>query len=152
MPKLNRQRRPPESLFLYIGRPSVGGFFHLHQPEVCRNWTMEQWNKFCKDCVEVLDATHFKWEPVKAKDGRVVLTRSSTWLSSQASSLYPRKPCLRATIYFELTARLLVPIRRVSTRCRRGYISSMGRRSRLSERNGNSFTFPNVSELEQSSR
>jgi len=61
--------------FLYIGRPSVGGFFHLHQPEVCWNWTMEQWNKFCKDCVQVLDATHFKWEPVKAKDGRPVIDK-----------------------------------------------------------------------------
>ena len=44
-------------------------------PEVCQNWTMEQWDKFCKDCVEVLDATHFKWEPVKAKDGRPVIDK-----------------------------------------------------------------------------
>ena len=36
MPKLNRQRRPPESLFLYIGRPSVGGFFRHHQRGACR--------------------------------------------------------------------------------------------------------------------
>ena len=46
-------------------------------PEVCQNWTMEQWNKFCKDCVEVLDATHFKWEPVKDKDGRPVIDRKT---------------------------------------------------------------------------
>ena len=44
--------------FLYIGRPSVGGFFHLHQPEVCQNWTMAQWDRFCKDCVQVQDATY----------------------------------------------------------------------------------------------
>ena len=44
-------------------------------PEVCQDWTMEQWNKFCKDCVEVLDATDFKWEPVKGKDGRSVIDK-----------------------------------------------------------------------------
>ena len=46
-------------------------------PEVCQDWTMEQWDKFCKDCVEVLDATHFKWEPVKTKDGRPVIDRKT---------------------------------------------------------------------------
>ena len=46
-------------------------------PEVCQDWTMEQWDKFCKDCVEVLDATHFKWEPVKGKDGRPVIDRKT---------------------------------------------------------------------------
>ena len=46
-------------------------------PEVCQDWMMEQWDKFCKDCVEVLDATHFKWEPVKGKDGRPVIDRKT---------------------------------------------------------------------------
>ena len=46
-------------------------------PEVCQDWTMAQWDMFCKDCVEVLDATHFKWEPVKGKDGRPVIDRKT---------------------------------------------------------------------------
>ena len=44
-------------------------------PEVCRNWTMAQWDKFCKDCVQVLDATDYKREAVKDKDGKTVIDK-----------------------------------------------------------------------------
>ncbi len=44
-------------------------------PEVCRNWTMAQWDRFCKDCVQVLDVTDYKREAVKDKDGRPVIDK-----------------------------------------------------------------------------
>ena len=44
-------------------------------PEVCQNWTMSQWDRFCKDCVQVLDATDYKREAVKDKDGRPVIDK-----------------------------------------------------------------------------
>ena len=51
-------------------------------PEVCQDWTMAQWDMFCKDCVEVLDATHFKWEP-----GPYVFPLSDSILRSDCSSM-----------------------------------------------------------------
>ena len=44
-------------------------------PEVCRNWTMQQWDRFCKDCVQVLDATDYKREEVKDMDDRPVIDK-----------------------------------------------------------------------------
>lgn len=44
-------------------------------PEVCRNWTMAQWDRFRKECVQVLDATDYKREAVKDKDGRPVIDK-----------------------------------------------------------------------------
>ena len=44
-------------------------------PEVCQNWTMAQWDRFCKDCVQVLDVTDYKREAVKDKDGKTVIDK-----------------------------------------------------------------------------
>ena len=41
----------------------------------CRDWTMEQWERFCKDCVKVLDSTDYKTEVVKDKDGQPVIDK-----------------------------------------------------------------------------
>ena len=37
--------------------------------EECSDWTMEQWDRFCWDCVKVLDSTDYKTEVVRDKDG-----------------------------------------------------------------------------------
>ena len=33
------------------------------------DWTMEQWDRFCRDCVKVLDSTDYKTEVMRDKDG-----------------------------------------------------------------------------------
>ena len=43
--------------------------------EECRDWTMEQWDKFCRDCVKVLDSTDYKQEVVRDKDGYPVIDK-----------------------------------------------------------------------------
>ena len=43
--------------------------------EECRDWTMEQWDRFCKDCVKVLDSTDYKTEVVRNKDGYPVIDK-----------------------------------------------------------------------------
>jgi len=43
--------------------------------EECQDWTMEQWDKFCRDCVKVLDSTDYKTEVVKDKDGQPVIDK-----------------------------------------------------------------------------
>lgn len=43
--------------------------------EVCQGWTMEQWEEFCRDCVEVLDATDYKRDVVTGKDGKPVIDK-----------------------------------------------------------------------------
>ena len=43
--------------------------------EECSDWTMEQWDKFCRDCVKVLDSTDYKTEVVKDKDGQPVIDK-----------------------------------------------------------------------------
>ena len=43
--------------------------------EECRDWTMEQWDKFCKDSVKVLDSTDYKQEVVRDKDGYPVIDK-----------------------------------------------------------------------------
>ena len=43
--------------------------------EECSDWTMEQWDRFCKDCVKVLDSTDYKTEVVKDKDGYPVIDK-----------------------------------------------------------------------------
>ena len=43
--------------------------------EECRDWTMEQWDRFCKDCVKVLDSTDYKQEVVRDKDGYPVIDK-----------------------------------------------------------------------------
>ena len=40
--------------------------------EVCRRWTMPQWEKFCKDCVEVLDTTGSR--PTMLADSQYIAT------------------------------------------------------------------------------
>ena len=35
--------------------------------EECSDWTMEQWDRFCKDCVKVLDSTDYKTEVVRTR-------------------------------------------------------------------------------------
>ena len=72
-------------------------------PEVCQNWTMAQWDRFCKDCVQVLDATHFKWEPVKAKDGRPVIDRKTGQPKAKVSGRHTQlaKSQYVATVHFD---------------------------------------------------
>ena len=43
--------------------------------EECRDWTMEQWERFCRDCVKVLDSTDYKQEVVRDKDGYPVIDK-----------------------------------------------------------------------------
>ena len=43
--------------------------------EECRDWTMEQWDRFCRDCVKVLDSTDYKQEVVRDKDGYPVIDK-----------------------------------------------------------------------------
>ena len=43
--------------------------------EECSDWTMEQWDRFCKDCVKVLDSTDYKQEVVRDKDGYPVIDK-----------------------------------------------------------------------------
>ena len=43
--------------------------------EECQDWTMEQWDRFCKDCVKVLDSTDYKQEVVRDKDGYPVIDK-----------------------------------------------------------------------------
>ena len=45
--------------------------------EECRDWTMEQWDRFCRDCVNVLDSTDYKTEVVKDKDGQPVIDKQT---------------------------------------------------------------------------
>ena len=43
--------------------------------EECSDWTMEQWDRFCKDCVKVLDSTDYKQDVVRDKDGYPVIDK-----------------------------------------------------------------------------
>ena len=43
--------------------------------EECHDWTMEQWDRFCRDCVKVLDSTDYKQEVVRDKDGYPVIDK-----------------------------------------------------------------------------
>ena len=43
--------------------------------EECSDWTMEQWDRFCSDCVKVLDLTDYKQEVVRDKDGYPVIDK-----------------------------------------------------------------------------
>ena len=43
--------------------------------EECQDWTMEQWDRFCRDCVKVLDSTDYKTEAVRDKDGYPVIDK-----------------------------------------------------------------------------
>ena len=43
--------------------------------EECRDWTMEQWDRFCRDCVTVLDSTDYKTEVIKDMDGYPVIDK-----------------------------------------------------------------------------
>ena len=43
--------------------------------EECQDWTMEQWDRFCRDCVKVLDSTDYKQEVVRDKDGYPVIDK-----------------------------------------------------------------------------
>ena len=43
--------------------------------EECRDWTMEQWERFCKDCVKVLDSTDYKTEVIRDMDGYSVIDK-----------------------------------------------------------------------------
>ena len=43
--------------------------------EECRDWTMGQWDRFCRDCVKVLDSTDYKQEVVRDKDGYPVIDK-----------------------------------------------------------------------------
>ena len=43
--------------------------------EECRDWTMEQWDRFCKDCVKVLDSTDYKTEVIRDMDGYPVIDK-----------------------------------------------------------------------------
>ena len=45
--------------------------------EECRDWTMEQWDRFCKDCVKVLDSTDYKQEVVRDKDSYPVIDKNT---------------------------------------------------------------------------
>ena len=45
--------------------------------EGCRDWTMEQWDKFCRDCVKVLDSTDYKQDVVRDKDGYPVIDKKT---------------------------------------------------------------------------
>ena len=45
--------------------------------EECRDWTMEQWDRFCKDCVKVLDSTDYKQEVVMDKDGYPIIDKKT---------------------------------------------------------------------------
>ena len=43
--------------------------------EECLDWTMDQWDRFCRDCVKVLDSTDYKTEVVSDKDGYPVIDK-----------------------------------------------------------------------------
>ena len=43
--------------------------------EECRDWTMEQWDRFCRDCVTVLDSTDYKTEVIRDMDGYPVIDK-----------------------------------------------------------------------------
>ena len=43
--------------------------------EECSDWTMEQWDRFCRDCVKVLDSTDYKTDVVRDKDGYPVIDK-----------------------------------------------------------------------------
>jgi len=46
-------------------------------PEVCRDWTMQQWDDFHRDCIGVLDFTDYKREVVRDKDGMAVINKKT---------------------------------------------------------------------------
>ena len=72
-------------------------------PEVCRNWTMQQWDRFCEDCVQVLDATDYKREEVKGKDGRPVIDRKTGQPKVKVSGRHTElaKSQYVATVHFD---------------------------------------------------
>ena len=43
--------------------------------EECRDWTMEQWDRFCRNCVTVLDSTDYKTEVIRDMDGYPVIDK-----------------------------------------------------------------------------
>lgn len=45
--------------------------------EVCRNWTMEQWDDFHRDCVLVLDSTDYKRDVVRDRKGKPVIDKKT---------------------------------------------------------------------------
>ena len=45
--------------------------------EECRDWTMGQWDRFCRDCVKVLDSTDYKQEVVMDKDGYPIIDKKT---------------------------------------------------------------------------
>ena len=71
--------------------------------EECSDWTMEQWDKFCRDCVKVLDSTDYKQEVVRDKDGYPVIDkrtgRPKVKVSGKRTML--AKSQYIATVHFE---------------------------------------------------
>lgn len=51
--------------------------------EECSDWTMEQWDRFCSDCVKVLDLTDYKQEVVRDKDGYPVIAERYGWVKAE---------------------------------------------------------------------
>ena len=72
-------------------------------PEVCQDWTMAQWDRFCKDCVEVLDVTDYKREAVKDKDGRPVIDKRTGRPKVKVSGRHTQlaKSQYVATVHFD---------------------------------------------------
>lgn len=45
--------------------------------EVCQDWTMEQWDEFHRDCVQVLDSTDYKRDVVRDRKGKPVIDKKT---------------------------------------------------------------------------
>ena len=58
--------------------------------EECRDWTMEQWDRFCRDCVKVLDSTDYKTEVVRDKGGYPVIDKRTGKPKVKVSGKHPR--------------------------------------------------------------
>ena len=54
-------------------------------PEVCRNWTMQQWDDFHRDCIRVLDSLDYKREQAQPKvkvSGRHTMLAKSQYVAT----------------------------------------------------------------------
>ena len=71
--------------------------------EECSDWTMEQWDRFCRDCVKVLDSTDYKQEVVRDKDGYPVIDK---WTGKPKTKVSGKRTMLAksqyiATVHFD---------------------------------------------------
>ncbi len=58
--------------------------------EVCQDWTMEQWDEFHRDCVQVLDSTDYKRDVVRDRKGKPVIDKKTGKHTPRGSEKHPQ--------------------------------------------------------------